>query len=252
MIRAHAVPLLSVLALLAPVALHAEDSANREAALFDRPALVKSVPPKSGKDQSGEIRCTWYRDFMVRETGTDSPAPGAAAIVPRSEAGARASCTAAPAAGEVPLKTEDHSLLGKKGPFLVFDAADPYGAVPFIVIDSGSGRVIYTDGKSTDGLKSVALAGGSLHISYKRAFNGSCPILKDAAGCWSKIAQAGNFPPRLAKSPPPVDACTASYAKGNVPADDPSMITYDVDVTIDAAGKSKINSFGTAGCDPLP
>ncbi len=252
MMHRGALSLFSVIAMFGPAALHAEDSVSREAALFDRPAAVRSVPPKTDNDPAGEIRCTYYGDFMVRETGTDSPAPGPAAIIPAPDAGRRPACNAAPAARTVPLKTEEHALLGRKGPFLVFEAADPYGAVPFIVLDANTGRLIYSDGKHTDGLRSVALEGGALRIRYPRAFNGACSIIKDEAGCWSKIALAANVPPALAQSPPPVPACTTAYRRAEAPADGPSMIIYDLDVTLDISGRTQVNSFGTVGCEPMP
>ena len=244
--RRAALPLLLLTALLAaPPVLAAE--------LFDRPLAVQSVPPASADDPGGAIRCTYYRDFMVRETGTDSPAPGPAAVIAVVDAARRPPCSAAPAAREVALKTEDFALRGRKGPFLVFEAADPNGAMPFSVVEAGSGRIVYSDSEiPPDGLHAVVLAGGVLHIRYTRAFNGSCSVLKDAAGCWAKLAREGNFPPQLAQSPPPVKMCAAAYRREDVPSDDPSMITYDVDVALEVSGKSEVKFVGNAGCAPMP
>jgi hypothetical protein len=224
------------------------DTISREAALFDRPVSVQKIPAKSDTDPVGEIMCTYYADLMIRETGTDSPAPGPATII----AGAHPACNAQQAAKAISLKTEDFSLTGRKGRFLVFGATDPNGAVAFMVIDAASGRVLYTDAELTDGLRSVTLENGGLHLRFKRAFNGSCSILKDGAACWAKMAADGNIPHTLAQTPPPVQACAAAYRKGKVPADDPSLISYDVDMALDASGTANVTPRGAVGCAPMP
>ena len=239
-------------ALLCPPPLHAERSLGAEAALFDRPLAVKTVPPKSANDETGELICTYYRDVMVRETGTDSPAPGPAAIIPVPDAARRPACNAAHAAQEIPLKTEQYYLLGRKGPFLFFDEADPNGAERFMILDASTGRTLYADGRTFEGVKSVALEAGALHIRFIRAFNGSCSVSQDAPGCWPKLVQEGKIPAQLAQSAPPVHACTASYAREKAPADDPSVISYGIDMTVDRAGDTKIHSFGSLGCEPMP
>lgn len=244
--------ILMATAILCPAALHAEHDLGAEAALFTRPLAVKTVPPKSSNDEIGELMCTYYPDVMVRETGTDSPAPGAATIIPLADAAHRPGCNTAHVAREVPLKTEGFFLLGRKGPFLFFEAADPYGAVPFSILDASTGRAVFTDGKKDEGLHTVALDGGTLRIRFTRSVNGSCSIPQDAPGCWAKMAQEGKIPPRLAQSAPPVQACAASYGKEKAPADGPSVIYYDVDMTVDRSGKTTINSLGTVFCEPLP
>ena len=83
--------LLAVIAvMIGAVAAHAQ--ADPEAALFDHPVTVQRVPPKSQADAVGEIRCTYYPDLMVLETGTDTPYPSPATIVPTS--GTRPACSA--------------------------------------------------------------------------------------------------------------------------------------------------------------
>ncbi len=239
-------------ALLCPPPLHAEHDLGAEGGLFDRPVTVKTVPPKSANDETGELMCTYYRDFMVRETGTDSPAPGPAAIIPVPDAARRPACTAAHAAQEIPLKTEQYFLLGRKGPFLFFDEADPNGAQRFMILDASTGGTLYADGRIFEGLKSVALEAATLHVRFIRAFNGSCSVLKDAPGCWPHLVQEGKIPAQLAQSAPPVQVCAASYAREKVPADDPNVISYGIDITLDRAGNTKIHSIGPIGCEPMP
>ena len=189
---------------------------------------------------------------MVRETGTDSPSPGAATIVPVPDASRRPLCNAAHAAREVSLKTKYYGLLGRKGPFLFFAEADPNGAVGFLILTATTGRVIYNDGVSAEydcALQSAALEDGALHIRFTRVFNGSCSIAKDGAKCWARMAQEGKIPRSLAQSPPPVPACAAAYRKQQLPPDDPdpSIIYYDVDMTVDPSAGRRSMRAGLSG-----
>ena len=138
---------------------------------------------------------------MFRETETDSPSPDAAAIVPVPDASRRPLCNAAHAAGEVSLKTANYALVGRKGPFLFFEAVDPLGAVGFLILTATTGRVIYNNGVSAEydcSLQSAALEDGALHIRFTRVFNGSCSIAKDGAKCWARMAREGKIPRSLA------------------------------------------------------
>ena len=66
MVRVGLIPVLAVL-LLCP-------SFGQAASLFDPLVAEQKIPPKSNDDPLGELTCTWYRDFMVLEAGTDTPA----------------------------------------------------------------------------------------------------------------------------------------------------------------------------------
>jgi hypothetical protein len=257
--------LLAALAMLSSAAVHAEDRADPCAALFDHPVAVQRVPPGASADPIGEITCTYYAALMVRETGADSPSPGAATIVPVADASPRPLCNAAHAAREVSLQTANYALVGRKGPFLFFGAADPQGAVEFLILTATTGQVIHNDGMyagytSDNGkvidctLQSVALEEGALHIRFTRAFNGSCSIAKDGAKCWARMAREGKIPHSLAQAPPPVHACAVAYRKQQLPADDPdpSEIYYDVDLTVDPSGRTQVNARGAVGCLPVP
>ncbi|HEX3350966.1 MAG TPA: hypothetical protein VHS58_22970 [Acetobacteraceae bacterium] len=131
-------------------------------AVFDKPAAVQAVP-----NPSGDLRCTWYSDVMVRETGVDSPAPGPATLVQATSG--RPGCDAQKGAHEIPLATSDYSFAGRKGGFLVFTATDPNAAVPFMVIDAGSGRTLYTDATAADrGIRAAEIADRALRLRFTR------------------------------------------------------------------------------------
>ena len=232
----------------------AEDEFSRWAILFDQPTAIRRVPPKLNSDPLGELRCTYFLDFMVRETGTDGPGPGPASIIPISPSENRQpACEGSRLTGEISLKTAHFSFVGRKSRFLIFSATNPNGAASFVILDAGSGRLIYSDGTMRDGFRSAALEGdGALRLRFTRGVNGSCSIIKDAA-CWATMAREGKIPRALAQLPPPVQACVAEYGKGGTTSsDDPSIVAYDVDMILDRTGRVQVNARGGVECYPMP
>jgi hypothetical protein len=87
----NALQLLSALAVLSSAAAHADDNGPC-GALFDRPVAVQTVPASSRAGPGEDVTCTYYRDFMVRETETNSPGPNSerpATIISVSDASRR-------------------------------------------------------------------------------------------------------------------------------------------------------------------
>ncbi len=230
---------------------HADDRDMKMAALFDKPLATRTVPAMTDAEEGNELRCTYFRDFLIREKGTDTPAPGAAVIIPVTKTAAQPPCKTA-AGAEIPLKTENFSLVGRKGGYLLFQATDPNGAVPFMVIDAATGKTIFTDGMVEEQLRAVTLANGILHLRYTRGTNGSCSLLSQGKTCWDQMVTEGIVPPELAQSPLPTQACMVSYRRDKAPKDDPSIVTFDVDMTLDLAGKVQVISRGKVGCSPMP
>ncbi len=217
--------------------------------LFERPVSTRSIPATSDTDPIGEIRCTYYPEFMIRETGTDSPDPNAATILP----GGQTPCDANHVAGERSISTEHHSLLGKIGRFLVFAATDRNGAIPFMIFDSATSTAIYIDATAADqGFRKVADMDGVLHLQYRRGLNASCSIMKDAPGCWARLVAEGKLPRAMAQSIPSPLACAAAYKRDKATPDDPSVIMYDTAITIDLAGKTQVLWRGPVQCGAMP
>jgi hypothetical protein len=218
---------------------------------LDQPVSTKSVPAKSDDDPTGEIECTYYQDFMVREAGTDTPDPSDALLI-RIVAGApRPLCDMAEHANGLILKTEGYSYVGRKDHFLLFSATDPNGAVPFMLLDSGDGKVIFEDATPPDdGIQTIALDNGTLRLGYKRAINASCSLLHDPVSCWSSLVADGKIASGLAQ--PSRDFCAAAYKQEQAPADDPSIVSYAVDTVIDASGHISTTAHGAIGCAPMP
>ena len=149
------------------------------------------------------------------------------------------------------LKTEGYSYVGRKEHFLLFSATDANGAVPFMLLDAGGGKVIFEDATPPDhGIDTVALDNGTLHLSYTRAINASCSLLQDAASCWSSLVADGKIAKGLAQ--PARDVCAAAYKQEQAPVDDPSIVSYAVDTTVDASGQVRTTAHGAIGCAPMP
>jgi len=244
---------LAAIAMIYPLVAHSQNDTDQLAVIYDKLTAVKKLPPKSDADPVGQIECTYYQDIMVRETATDTPDPNNATLVPVPVGASRPACDAAHRPGDITLKTGGFGFVGRKGPFLIFSAADPNGAVPFKVIDASNGRVIYSDGTAADrGIHAATVENGKLHLRYTHGFNASCSIMQNAAACWSSLIGRGQLPRAMAKSVPSLQVCTESYRAEKAPADDPSVITYDLDIIIDATGKTEVLSRGAVGCMPVP
>jgi hypothetical protein len=122
-----------------------------------------------------------------------------------------------------------------------------------MVIDTLSGRTIYQDGTAANrGFHAVSVEQGALHLRYTRGFNASCSIVADPAGCWARLIAEGKIPQAMAHALPSVQRCAASYKALQATRDDPSIIIYDVEITVDATGKTRLLSRGVVGCEPLP
>jgi hypothetical protein len=239
--------------MLLSVAAQSQTDRSRLASQLDQPVAVRKVTPKSSDDPNGQLVCTFYQDLMIRESGTDTPAPNAAVVLPLPSGQVRPPCDATHHNGEVALKTEGFSFAGRKDHFLLFSATDPNGAVPFIVLDAGSGRVVFEDGTpAARGLQAIAVENGALHLRYRRAFNAPCSIMQNAAACWSQLIAAGKLPQSMEKSVPSAKLCAASYKSEKAPADDPSIIAYDVETVVDMAGPAQVTPRGPVTCAPVP
>lgn len=235
---------------LLSIAAHAQ-APDALAAQLDRPVSTERVPAKSDDDPVGQIECTYYRDLMLRETGTDTPDPNDATLVPIATAAPRPPCDMAESANLLTLKTEGYSYVGRKDHFLLFSATDPNGAVPFMLLDTGGGKVIFEDATPPDrSIDTVVLDNGALHLGYKRAFNASCSLLQDPVSCWSSLVADGKIPNGLAQ--PSRDLCAVAYKEEQAPVEDASIVSYAVDTTIDASGQVRTTAHGTIGCAPMP
>jgi hypothetical protein len=219
---------------------------------FDPPAKIQTVKASSGARPSPEVICTFYADLMVRETGTDSPAPEAALMVPIVNPSRRPPCDRRVPAGRIRLDTTNFGLVGRSGPYLFFEASDPNGAVPFSILDAVTGHVLVRDSTKEGKIQVLETQGGALHLSYTRGVNAACSILQDDAACWANMVRDGSIPAEVGASPSPKTACAVTYLKGKTPPDDPSLVFYDVELTLKGEGPAQMRRKGPIGCEPLP
>ena len=215
------------------------------------PGRVETLKASEGADPLPEVRCTVYADLIVRESGTESPSPDPATILRLGRSATPPACARTVPPGAVALKTADFSFVGRKGPYLFFEATDPNGAIPFMVVEAASGRTLFTDSTKDGHVSSMAIEDGALHMRFTRGINASCSLAKGAAACWTKMARGGEISAATARLPPPDRACAASYRKAKVPANDPSVVAFEVDLRF-ANGHAESVQTGPIGCEPLP
>jgi hypothetical protein len=170
--------------------------------LFDPPQAVTRIEgPNLTAAQSFE--CTWYSDFMLRETETDSPGRGQSYFVQQPANGVPRACPGAHNSSDIPLDRGDTAFMGRKGKFLFYEATDAPSAEPFSIWHVPDGRRIYSDSmNATSGLKAISLVGEVLHLTYVRAYAANCSLLKDSASCWARSMKAGHFARAVAAQPP--------------------------------------------------
>jgi hypothetical protein len=83
---------------------------------YNRPAKVLNIPPSGIPGTGDAVSCTYYADAMIRISGTDTPAPDNALILPASaHCGRGCPCTAwsCKAAGSICSLLSDRDGLGK-------------------------------------------------------------------------------------------------------------------------------------------
>lgn len=233
------------------VTANAKDAAANDFALLDRPDAIQHIAAKTPTDPAGALSCSYYKDLMVRETDTQTPAFGDATLVAIAAGSIRPPCDIAANAGAVSMKTASFTFIGRKGPVLFFREIHPKGAAAFLVIDAVDGRSLYHDSKFGDGFRTVSTNPKGNHLRYIRGVNGTCSLYKEGPACWAKMMNDGKIPRVMAQARPSVQACGTAYRQLNMSADVPSIVYYEVDVTIVRSGKVRVNSRGPTNCAPL-
>ena len=168
-------------------------------------------------------------------------------------------CSARTPAG-IPIKTSGYALVGRTSFYLFFEEADPNGSVAFLVIDVRTGRTIIAD-VSADGIAdpaqvhTITATPASLTIAFQRALNTQCSILASPQPCWRQITSTkdNHIPAEIARFAPPALACAHSYREAKTESDDPSIITYEAQVSWTSnGGRNAIRAAGPVGCRPTP
>ena len=218
--------------------------------LFDPPLAIKRIEgPELSPAQSFE--CTWYSDFLLRETEIDGPGRGPSYLVAQPARASRLPCAAPHSATDIKLDGGNTAFIGRKGAFFFYDTSDTFGVDPFSIWHAPDGKRLYTDVTTvTAGLTAMSVTDGTLHLTYVRAYAGPCSIPQDGAACWQKALKAGHFVRAIAALPPPIQACAASYRAAKATVSERSIITYAVEMTLTPDGKPTILSRTAPACEP--
>ena len=196
-------------------------------------------------------------DGLIRETQTDSPGFGPSYVVRPSAGGLRPACRAALASRHTKLNMQAQALLGRKGPYAVFEATDAPDAEPFTIWRLSDGQKLYSDQKSLSatttsaaGIEAVGLEGDTLRLRYLRYYDARCSLLTEGAACWARAMREGHFANVVTTQAPPIANCRSVYATAGVAAGFTSAIVYVVEITVTIAGKVTVLSRGPIGCLP--
>lgn len=216
-----------------------------DAARFDPPGKVETTTDVAAK----QITCTIYADLVVRESDTDTPDPEDATLVPLSGRAAP-DCAAAPGPKAVKLATGGQRFLGRQAGFLVFEQASTNGTMPFAVLDAATGRTLFEDATTYEGVDSVAVDGATLQLAFRRGVQGACSIPKQGAACWARIVRETKMPASVAALPAPVEACAAAYRADKAPRDADSIVFFPVRLAW--TGSLAVAASGPVQCRPTP
>ncbi len=243
-----------------PEVIRDPDIEPRIRALFDRPmASARTVLPPRGSESGprGVARCYAYPDFTVKEIDYGDHGDTAISVTPAAPGAVRPPCGKQDDQGEVVLPGGQASyLVGVKGDFVYVESAIGMNTVPFNLYDGRSGRTLYSDQSSSDSPKKLAVEAGVLTLAYTHGAQAEgvqarCSILAGGQACWTQFARAAHLPQAIAKLPPPAAACEAGYASPTLsPRAAPSVVFYDVTMTLDNKGQAKVLTRGTLTCGP--
>jgi len=226
-------------------------------ALFDKPISVQhKLLPKQGDDTNpaGVVRCFTYPGFLVKEIDTGQIGDDAISVTPLKSSTTAPGCSDNNEAGEIVLKSgQGHYFVGAKGNFMLLDEADGDATLGFLVIDSHSGRMIYSDHLWGLGVSGLSIASGTLTMKYQHAAETGCSIVTGGQKCWTQLAKDASLPKAVASQAVPIAVCKAAYAAAKLGPDaasPSSVISYPVIVTLTEWGVHKVLSRGSLHCSP--
>ena len=255
-------------ALLVVIASGAAAREGQNAAPFDRPSPTKTL--HAGKK---EIRCYTFAHVMVKEIDAGEVGDEQISFLP---AGSPCQAKTAPNEHIVPGEKWSGYFLGAKGDYVLLSAEDGVnGGLGFSVYHGADTTGIFEDSvKSERGhlrFQSIEPGADGLRMRYTRVYTAACSVQSDGTPCWTRIANETHLP---AATPPD---CAAGYLHAKeelatarcqiahrnnaacikqevdaMKADDasPSVIGYDVDVTITPSQTSIQPVAGPVACWP--
>lgn len=194
---------------------------------FDSPRAHRELQlPPDEVGNPGTLTCDVFDGFAVKEIARrDTKGAERLSLLPFGP-GAPPRCEAAAARGEVELSDWSGHFAGARSHYAFFDADDGWeaGSTGFAVYDVRTGRRVLADaavGSAAD--IRIDERRGELRLRYRRAWRAACSVVQDGDGCWERIRRELG----LRGAAP---ACAAAYSAQRAPADDPTVLTYDVEV----------------------
>jgi hypothetical protein len=222
-------------------------------ALFDQPTDLahKVLPPRP--DDSGPlgvVRCYYYSVFTVKELDYGDHGDTAISVTPASAGAPKPDCGKQNDRGEIILPGGAASyLIGAKEMFVYIASTMGADTLPFAIYDGRTGKRLYSDQSSNDSPKQLSIKDGVLTLTYAHGAQAGCSILAGGQTCWAQFAREAHLPQSIAKLPPPIPACEAGYAASTGSSrSTPSVIFYDVTMTLDKQGQVKVLSRGAISC----
>jgi hypothetical protein len=74
--------------------------------------------------------------------------------------------------------------------------------------------------------------------------------MENAQTCWAQLVKEGLIPAEM--KAPSGAICADAYKRDKAPRNNPSIVVYATEVTIDAGGGTKVLSRGAVGCESMP
>jgi hypothetical protein len=203
------------------------------ATAFDKPLARKTVdigPAETVPPSEKQVRCAYFPTFMVKEIDEQEVGAAQLSLLP-----ATAPCQHAnlPAERVVDIDTWSGYFAGAHGEFVVFSAGDGIeGGMGFAIVRPPDANILYSAVAKTR-LHFAAAAGGTTLVRFEAIHPGDCSVIANGAACAAAIGKAAGT------APPDIALCKRGYAatKGasrQSLASDPSVISYNVTVTLDA------------------
>lgn len=231
---------------------------------YDTPSAVIEIPPSGLPGTGDAVTCIYYTDAMLRLSGVDTPSPDNGLIV-LQKAQARPPKCERRKPGGIEVQSGGSYLVGRLSDFLVFELSDPTGASQFSIFNVRNGHLLFRDGlNGADGyhgiygITSIKVVSGILHIRYLRGVNANCSLLSDRTGCWAELLANDQIPIGAFAGPPSLEICRDGYGSDPVdqrspdPDGDPSIVSYEVALTLDSKGEAQVLPIGSLRCEPMP
>jgi hypothetical protein len=228
------------------------------------PLRTVTVP---ASDLHDEISCTIYSDFTVRIEGTDTPAPEDATIFPTlhpilkgsrllSKVESLSDCSNPVVLSSIRIPTGGADLTNRFGNFIIFENTDPNGAGNFTVFNIKNGKTLFTDGireGSSRDFRKISLDHNVLTMNYTAGVNATCSLMINGKNCWNAIMEKRGLSKGILTQPPLGVLCSNGYkALPTSLYNDDSVIFFDVNLSIDENGNSKVKVIGNLTCGALP